>query len=499
MNRTRRKATAIILCLTLILSGMTTVFAASEEMIKVQYNGKDIAFSGVCPKLTEGSAMVPFRQTLEAMGAKVAYDKGTQAISAKIGNREISGTLGSTTLLVSENGVTDKVELPVAPHLDGNQSSIYIPARAIEAGFGYALGWDRWEKTIVIVDIETVFSAAQKDFSILGKLMKNEMDWEKAYEIKGKMDTQSTMLLDSLPLTMETSVMLEGIHQQGKIEMTMTYQMNNERYLQSIEDPELRTAMQEMYGMINQTKVTTKMDVESGDLWMHTDFTSPRVAGTDQNVWYKMNIYDRYDDMGIDIRPIMMASVKGELLQGELLKQMFSAMEINDVEFYSTMNASYTFLNYLVGDKAFTKESRGGEDIYTLKIDEKAILAAMMKTAAELKVPVGDLGTEMEDILGLIDFSGELTVRTKGEALTNYTMKGSYNGEDTSFTLELSGNPWESKVNLSMNVEDLLKLVYNIDMQTKETNKTPNMIIPADAQIYDPNDLNDSTFFYPEG
>lgn len=489
MKKMGKKFAAVMLCLTLVLSGMTTVFATTGESIHVQFNGEQITFSGVAPKIVEGHAMVPFRQTLEAMGAKVTYDKGTEAISATLGDKTISGTLGSRALTVTENGQMNQVELPVTPHLDGNQSSIYLPVRAIETGFGYAIGWDSWENTIVIIDFSPMFTAAQKDFSILGKLMTNEREGEKAYEMKGKIGYRVDLSLEDIPLTVETGMTLEGVQKQTEMEMTVTYQMDTNQLVQAIEDPELRAAMQEVYQQNSPGKIAVKMDTQTGDIWMNMKMMPGLDPGFGENVWYKMNLYDTYDGMGLDIRPLMMASAKGEAIHATMLNQLLSMMEINDTEFYSTMEATYTFLKFLLGDEAFTMESRNGEEIYTLKIDEKAILAAMVKAGAALDQPMGDLAADMEGMLSLLDFSGELIIKTKGEALTNYTMKGNYSGEEMSLTMEASGNFWDSKVKLSMDAKDLVKLVYDIDIQTQETNKTPNIKLPANAEVMDLNDI----------
>ena len=77
MKRTLKCFLAVMLAITMTLSGAVTAFGAESNGVKVQYNGETIQLTNAA-KIVNGSTMLPFRQILETMGAEVAYDASTK-------------------------------------------------------------------------------------------------------------------------------------------------------------------------------------------------------------------------------------------------------------------------------------------------------------------------------------------------------------------------------------------------------------------------------------
>ena len=79
---------------------------AHAQNIGVQLNGAPVNFSGAAPVNANGSVLVPMRGVFEAMQAQVRYIAPTQTIIANRGNREIQLTLGSATAYINGSATT---------------------------------------------------------------------------------------------------------------------------------------------------------------------------------------------------------------------------------------------------------------------------------------------------------------------------------------------------------------------------------------------------------
>ena len=136
----------------------------ADEAIKVNYNGKAIAFD-VEPQLIEDRTMVPLRAIFEAMGARVDYDEKRSAISAVRGNIKIETVVGEniiikTTYPVYESETESETESEnneyVTEHITIDVPSLIVddrtlvPVRAVSESFECTVSWDDASKTVDI-------------------------------------------------------------------------------------------------------------------------------------------------------------------------------------------------------------------------------------------------------------------------------------------------------------------------------------------------------------
>lgn len=145
VSGTRKKATVILLFSVLwtngFLSDQSVVLA--NETIKVFVNDKRVAF-GNQPVREQGRALVPLRETFEALNADVTWDAAQQKITAVNGDRRIVITLGSAYAF--SNGKTLALDVP--PKVV--EGSTYVPLRFVSEAFGALVNWDSSTSTIKI-------------------------------------------------------------------------------------------------------------------------------------------------------------------------------------------------------------------------------------------------------------------------------------------------------------------------------------------------------------
>jgi hypothetical protein len=202
----------------LAMTSAVTAFAAGPDGVKVQFDGKNIAFTDAEPQMVDGITMVPFRAMFEALGANVSYDAEAETITAVKGDKEISLKIGGSDASITENGVKTDKKMDAASYIDETTGRIYVPIRFAAESMNYAIGWDAAENTAVMIDPATVFSGADQDFSILCKLMRTNIDLDKTYETTGQfnmaVDAPDTgFIFPGMGFT--ASGKIDGVHRYG--------------------------------------------------------------------------------------------------------------------------------------------------------------------------------------------------------------------------------------------------------------------------------------------
>lgn len=488
-------AITLIITLTLTLSGNMTSFAASKE-IKVQYNGENIVFTDAVPKVVDGRTVVPFRQILEAMGSKVSYDKKTKVITAKTEDRELSFKVGGTDLTINENGEKEVQKMDVSPFVDKSSNRTYVPVRFIAESMGYSVGWDNAEKTAIIINPASILGDIDKDFSIIGKLLQSDLDLQKSYESKGKFDVNvvstSTEELPTPGLDISVKGEMEGIQNNLDADMNIKLSINADNMLKdlSAEDKFIVLALIENFKNID---MKVKMDGDTGSTYIQSGLFSKLDPTVEENTWFKMNIYDQYEDMGIDLKEMM--NLNSQKISLSDVFEMMSYMEISDVSTYQDIKNTYDLFKSIIGDEAFTKKTSSSINTYTLDINYTKIMAALAKTALTNGISKDSLDMgEAKDFLESGDFNINLEIKEKNDKLYNYTLKGAGKIEDTgSIKINITGDQKNAVMDMNFDMKDAMKIELKMESHISETNKTPNVELPKDAKVIE----MESTFEEP--
>ncbi|MHC1723301.1 MAG: stalk domain-containing protein [Aminipila sp.] len=476
----------LIVTLTLTYSGSITAFAAESKGIKVQYNGENINLTAADVKVVGGRTVVSFRQTLEAMGATVSYDAKTKLITAKTSNKEISFAVGGKDITINEGGKKVTKKMDVAPFVDKKLNRTYVPVRFIAESMGYNVGWDEAEKTAIIINPADIYANVDKDFSIVSKLLKSDLDLEKPYETNGKFScdviTHNAPNTTGPAMNFSVSGEMSGVQQKLNSDLTMKLTVNMDNMLTTL-PAEQKAALQPMLENFKNANMNVKLNGETGNTYMQSGLFSALDPTANKNTWYKMNIYDQYEAMGIDLKSIM--SLQSNKMKLSDLIKIMSSVEYSDVSSYKDMKTSYTFLKYLIGDEAFTTKTSGDINTYTLDINQASIMAALAKTAIAEGVTKDSLDVkDLEKFLKESSLNGSLTIQDKSGSLYGYSIKGSGAIEKKgSFAMNITGDQKNAVIDMTLDMDQVMKMAMKAESHVSETTKTPNVEIPAGAKV----------------
>ncbi|MFC4597405.1 stalk domain-containing protein [Cohnella hongkongensis] len=144
MRKGSTKAFIWLAGLLLIFMGTTSFVMAKDDKVKIYVEGKLLQFEGQQPIIRNGTTLVPFRTTFEALGYKVTWNGAEQKASGKKEGTEIELTMGSLTAKV--NGKAVKLSVPAQTI---NRSTM-IPLRFVSENSGYTVTPSKASGTTVI-------------------------------------------------------------------------------------------------------------------------------------------------------------------------------------------------------------------------------------------------------------------------------------------------------------------------------------------------------------
>ena len=139
-----KKIFLIFMLMGIMIVSAGILVSAKDEMGMV-VNGEN-ANMKISPKVIEGVTMVPFRETMETLQAKITWDADTKSIKAVRKNKSVSIQVGNNVIKVGNQDV----EVPSSPVVVDNVT--YVPLRVISTGFGCKIRYDAINNNIVITD-----------------------------------------------------------------------------------------------------------------------------------------------------------------------------------------------------------------------------------------------------------------------------------------------------------------------------------------------------------
>ena len=168
MKHILKRLAAVISTITMIAGISITTYAADNNDINLQINGENVIFDNLKPINRQNRVFVPFRDTLQKMGAEVSYNDAEHLTTAKRGDTVIAFHPGETTVSVTKNGTTKDLETSMVI----SSGNTYIPVRFLGEAFDYPVGWDNNQKTALLIDTDKLFADAGS-FSIMNRYMES--------------------------------------------------------------------------------------------------------------------------------------------------------------------------------------------------------------------------------------------------------------------------------------------------------------------------------------
>ena len=181
MKQIFRKFAALLTALTMTSGISVTTWAAENSNFDLQINGEAVVFDDLKPINRNNRIFVPFRDTMEAMGAEVSYDNATHTTTAVRGDTTIQFRPGETAVTVIENGMEKNLETSMVI----SSGNAYVPIRFLGEVFQYPVGWDSTEKTALLIDTDAAL-AESGSFSLMNRYLEYSNTYNtQPYAFKG--------------------------------------------------------------------------------------------------------------------------------------------------------------------------------------------------------------------------------------------------------------------------------------------------------------------------
>lgn len=337
---------SIVLVVLMIALMTTAVFAESPVAITV--NGAAIEFTAEtgAPFIDNGNTLVPFRVTIEKIGAEVEWNAETRTAIAKKGDITVEAPIGENHVL--SNG--EKIEISTAAVIQDGKT--YLPIRVVVEALGGEVEWNGETRTVEITTISAeeaaklaeeaaklAEEAAKAKEEVLAAMEKSNA-W-KNYEAKAvvnmsmgelmNIDMKMDMTLIQNPMKMKAIVdaTASAMGESEKIEMEMYAEIKDSKYTIYMKMPnaegeavwnKMTTDASEMEALMNEENKAEmeKLSVES--------IKSAKVLAADENTTkYEVTMtFEAYNEiLGTVMEGMQTASPE----QNEMMAKMFENME----------------------------------------------------------------------------------------------------------------------------------------------------------------------------
>ena len=449
----------IPLCLALILALALAVPASAAESggVSVQVNGETVAFPNAAPELKDGRTMVPMRAVLEALGATVDYDGGTQTVKAALGETSITHVIGEDKIIVDGDQV---MTMDTVSYV--KSGSTLVPLRFFSQALGYEVYWDAGARTAVVIDKDAAISEIDKSFTILNSLqakqsqtldgMALDMDFSGEAKVFDSINGDQT-----LPFSMKMSALYgsEAMNMEGAMDLSSLSALLAEAG--AGEAPEETAAMLK--------DLSFKM-IYGESLWMQIPALSPVLNLPEGEVWLKTSEMPGLSALGAGA-----GSTIGAVL--------YAAAETADAEvpvnIYDGLADAARLMTTLMGDDAFAKD---GED-YSWKLDE-------------------DKSAQLAEALGAdavsFPFTMEMTIKADGSC----TFDMALSMDEMTMALTGSSSATAASLKGQMQIKNICDLTFQGEAKMSASDKAPVTAPPADAEVIDLDELAATPMPLPE-
>lgn len=414
--------------------------------ISVQLNGQVVPFTDAAPEVVDQRTFLPFRAVLEAMGAEVDYDAATSTVTAQRNGVSLAMTLGEKQVKVTEDGQTRTMEMDVAAYAKNNRT--YVPVRFAAEAFGCSVGWDQDQQTVIIVDADALFGDAS--FTLMDRLA--------AYSAKH--ESQNMTLSGKLTLDMEDKSgqeLPQPIHVTGNAEGVMSdtgIQMTAAADLSALTallpDDSTKLVMEPFLSDLN---VEVRADLESEMLYLNGSIVALVVGGQSADAWYSLDLSGLTAELLETMNVSGLSQLEGATV-GDALKWAVKSVPLSSTSDYAVLSQMVSIYVDMLSDQAFTKEG----NTYVAK--------SVLEDTVNVTVTLTEQG---EDIVAL-----------------DLVMTAAMEEDGMSMTMTMTEHAAPNEVNMDMGMEmtyEGLGVKFHMDLSSLPTDKTPETVPPAGAQI----------------
>lgn len=166
------------------------VSALAIDKIEVQYNGEYIDFTDaqgntVNPLIINNRTMVPFRKTFNSFGItdnNIFWNEEAKIVTAKKDNIEIQLQINNNIATKIVSGEKTEIQLDSAPVIVAGRT--LVPVRFIAESMNMQVGWDEFNRTVVIINTQEFIDDIQKSLPKLAQILNYDIKNPETYSMK---------------------------------------------------------------------------------------------------------------------------------------------------------------------------------------------------------------------------------------------------------------------------------------------------------------------------
>lgn len=485
MKKMLKRSLALVLSVILVAGLLCTgVSAADDRPVRVELDGKAVAFPDAEPTIVDGRTYVPFRAVFEALGAEVGFDAKTRTVSAERNGTTIRIGIGSHLIEVTNGAISYSNYMDAAAFIKGGRT--YIPVRYAAEALGCCVGWDADDRTVIIVDTESMVNKAIEDgqFTLVGKFMDYSEKLNKGnYEVRMKMDLACTVLATKvLTASYDVSGIVAG-NTAGEMSMTIKMDMGGlvdfMAKLEGADKDEILAYLAEEGITDTKMEVTAqaRVDMEKGAMYMNMSGIPGMEKLLPADTWLYIDMsemLEELDSFGVNLLDMDYSDLKVQSVVAPLINQMSYIYDKDSA--YNEIKAKVDTIIGAFADSAFVKSGQSYTN--TRKIDEIGMTVTMRldtnsagevvgyELGADMAVSLAELGLSEGD---LDELSEQLGVKVKADEL-KLTMRMGMDAKN------------KQTVKMELSAGNLVIMTINADGSYTPTTKAPDTGLPAGAK-----------------
>jgi hypothetical protein len=390
MKNPFKRLLSILLVMVLSFTLSLGAFAAPSSDIKVQIGEKTISFTDQEPVIINGRTFLPVRAVFEALGAEVTYHPETKTAQAVRGNTSVQLASGSDTMTVTRGGATQTIKMDVACFIENNR--MMVPTRFAAEAFGCSVGWDAEDKTVIILDVDSLLDKNNAQYTLMDKLMSYGGKFSQGVSVAGTFDFSFKINSDGTMIPVVSSGTINEIVDSNAVNMDIHMTTDLQSLIDRLKAEEVDDDTVMLLTMLKDVKMEYIYNIKDAMMYIRCPLLS-NLTGEDPNAWFSTDLKAFYSELKLDINTITdLATVQGKGSQGfaNYLKDYVRQMPLTDTASAATMAQALSLINSSFSDGAFTQSGNTYTSICNIDGDGTEIsLSLSLKLSNDALVGYG--------------------------------------------------------------------------------------------------------------
>ena len=439
----RIKGYALLLALIIVMTSVlapSAMAAGTEEDVSVQLGGELIQFTDAEPILENGRTFVPVRAVLEALGAEVSYDQAAGLVKAVRGETTIEFHIGQTAIDITKDGETTVFETDAASFIRNDR--LMAPVRFISEAFGCTVGWDSSEKTVLILDTESILDRAG-DYTLIDKMFAYSYKYtQSAFAVTGTFDVSVNVTSDGKIYPAVSNGTITGLSDSSAVNLDVEVETDLSGLYAALEDTgELTAVNQAMISMFEDMKFEYIMDIAEYKMYVRSPLLST-FMGMSGDAWLAVDFGELFEASGLDESAYANMYTGETVTAKEMLGGFLGYLELTDVGELSGITETLDAVDAICSDSAFVKSGSTYTNSQTYDYDDVAM-------------------------------AYKLSLTMKDDAVVGYSLSFEASDDSTEMSMTCVYTNDRMVMDMSIAVPEALEVQMNMTMQYKATTDTP--------------------------